>query len=84
MYIQICVYNKLPCFSMPCFLMLAVNRTWGMTCLTGRGGQRAKDISDDGRVCVFFACIWRTMKTSMNQNNARVGARRAQRSTFSS
>ena len=52
-YIQICVYTKLPCFSMPCFLMLAVNRTWGMACLTGRGDQRAKDISDDGRVCVF-------------------------------
>ena len=35
--------------------------------------------------CVFFsACIWRTVKASMNQNNARVGDSRAQGHTFSS
>ena len=38
----------------PSLLMVATNRAQCMTCPSGRGDQRAKDISDDGRVCVFF------------------------------
>ena len=59
MYIYIYIYKYVCIISClasqpPSLLMLATNRAQGMTCPSGRGDQRAKDISDDGRVCVSF------------------------------